>query len=377
MATLAVPTPQAQSTAQRTRQRNHLFDFLRIVFALGVILAHSYEIHDGNRDREIFNRITHTGLTLGEVGVDGFFLLSGYLIVMSWLSRPKLAVYLQKRALRIIPGYLVGAVLTTIVVGLAAPGTPHWFGTFPVGHFLASVLTLNFPQANPVYPGTDYGLINGALWTIAYEFRCYLIVAGFGLCGLFKRQWVWPAITALLLTGFFFASHLQSLGWTHGTFIIGKLPADVRLTSIFFLGGCFYLFRDRILLVGSIASMAGVAIVLAAVWSKPHFEVLFAICFSYILFYWGDRYGHTMPWMHRVPDISYGIYLYGWPAVCLLIWFYNPAPFVIFLLASTVSLLLGLGSWHLIESPTLKLKWRPTAAISSADETTAMAIAPS
>ena len=237
MAALAVPTPQAQSAAQRTRQRNHLFDFLRIVFAFGVVLAHSYEIHDSNRDRELFNRITHTGLTLGEVGVDGFFLLSGYLIVMSWLSRPKLAVYLQKRALRIIPGYLVGAVLSTIVVGLAAPGVPHWFRTFPVGHFLASVLTLNFPQANPVYPGTDYGLINGALWTIAYEFRCYLIVAGFGLCGLFKKQWVWPAVTALLLTGFFFASHLQSLGWTHGTFIIGKLPADIRLTSIFFLGG--------------------------------------------------------------------------------------------------------------------------------------------
>ncbi len=77
----ASPFPSPPLAAGR---RNHVLDPLHIVFATGVILAHAYEFVDGDRSRQWFNRLTHTGMTLGEVGVDGFFLLSGFLIVGSW-----------------------------------------------------------------------------------------------------------------------------------------------------------------------------------------------------------------------------------------------------------------------------------------------------
>lgn len=309
-------------------------------------------------------------MTLGSVGVDGFFLLSGYLIVMSWISRPKLGTFLQKRMLRILPGYFVAAILSTIVVGLAAPGVPDWFRHFPYKFYLSSILSLNFPEANPVYPGTNYGSINGALWTIAYEFRCYLIVAIAGLLGVYRRTWIWLALTVVTLLGFFFQAKLAPYAWPRGTFIVGKLLPDLRLVSTFFVGGCFYLFRDRIRLRPAYAGIAFLLLVVADLFARTQFEVFFVLCFGYILFFAGARYGSRLPWMQHVPDISYGTYLYGWPAICLLLWYRRPAPLLLFLLSSVASIALGFLSWHVVESPMLKLKRRPAAPISSADELT-------
>jgi peptidoglycan/LPS O-acetylase OafA/YrhL len=106
--------------------RNTVFDILRIVFATLVILAHAPEMLDGNRSRELFVRLTHSSMTLGDLSVDGFFLLSGFLIVKSWERNPTWADFLRNRTLRIVPGYLVAALLSTAVVGLLAL-VPHPF----------------------------------------------------------------------------------------------------------------------------------------------------------------------------------------------------------------------------------------------------------
>ena len=63
----------------------------------------------------------------GALGVDGFFVLSGYLIVQSWLGDPEFLNFLRKRVLRIVPGYLVAVVLSTLAVGLLAPGIGSFF----------------------------------------------------------------------------------------------------------------------------------------------------------------------------------------------------------------------------------------------------------
>ena len=190
-----------------------------------------------------------------------------------------------------------------------------------------------------------------------------------GLLGVFRqRPWLWAAATVLAMAGFFFQAQLVPHAWPHGTLIVGKLEADLRLTPIFLLGGCFFLFRHRIPLRAPAALGAGVLLPAAALWAKPHFEFLFVLCFSYLLFFAGSRLSHRLRWMHRVPDISYGIYLYGWPAVCLLLWYRDPSPLVVFAASSFACILAGVLSWYLVESPMLKFKWRPMAPISSADE---------
>src|SRR5271170_1260907 len=119
----SLPSSQERGEPRRQPSRNHQFDLLRIIFATLVLLSHAPEITDGNAARELLHRLTRGPITFGLLGVDGFFVLSGYLIVQSWLGDPEFLNFLRKRILRIVPGYLVAVVLSTLAVGLLAPGT--------------------------------------------------------------------------------------------------------------------------------------------------------------------------------------------------------------------------------------------------------------
>lgn len=62
--------------------------------------------------------------------------------------------------------------------------------------------------------------------------------------------------------------------------------------------------------------------------------------------------------MEKVPDISYGVYLYGWPVENLIIWIHRQSPWAVFAEAVVVCCALGWLSWTFIESPALSLKKR-------------------
>ena len=107
------------ASKQILRDRNHQLDLLRIIFATMVLLGHASELSPGQLYGDLFRRWTHSNVTFGAIGVDGFFLLSGFLIVQSWENNPELMNFLRKRALRIVPGYFVAVVLSTLVVDAA------------------------------------------------------------------------------------------------------------------------------------------------------------------------------------------------------------------------------------------------------------------
>jgi peptidoglycan/LPS O-acetylase OafA/YrhL len=88
------------------RRTGNNFGFLRLLFALLVIVSHSPTLIDGDNSRELWNE-TFGSFTFGGVAVDGFFLISGYLITKSFESSKTIADYLAKRILRIYPGYML------------------------------------------------------------------------------------------------------------------------------------------------------------------------------------------------------------------------------------------------------------------------------
>ena len=90
-------------------QHANNFNVLRLMLALAVILSHTYELIDGNREREILTQMFGT-YSLGEIAVNSFFILSGLLIAASWCREPNLMLFTRKRILRIAPGFFVAVV---------------------------------------------------------------------------------------------------------------------------------------------------------------------------------------------------------------------------------------------------------------------------
>jgi peptidoglycan/LPS O-acetylase OafA/YrhL len=346
----------------RRASRNHAFDLMRIVFATLVLLSHAAELTDGNASRELGSRLCGGSMTFGGLAVDGFFLLSGFLIVQSWDRDPELLNYLRKRVLRIVPGYLVAVILSIAALGLAAPGVNRFFQHLGL-RTLLSILLLSSPETPPVCPGSAYHLVNGSLWTIFYEFRCYLLVAMLGLLGLLRRRWICLALVAALLLVVNSFRLLMDLSWSRFLFFTGAPPQVYRLTAVFLIGTCFYLFRDRVRFAPWYAAAAGALIVAVRLFASRKLELAILIGGSYLLFYAGSLSLRWLDWMRRVPDISYGIYLYGWPVEMLWIWSRHGAPWVTFAVCTPICFALGWLSWHLIERPALTLKRRATAPL--------------
>lgn len=360
MASVTIVARERVPIRDAAPQRNHSFDLLRIFFATLVLLAHAPEMTEGDGNRELLARLTHTPFNFGALAVDGFFLLSGYLIVKSWIRDPHLGSYLRKRVLRIVPGYIVAAVVCITMVGLLAPGIDHFFSRLlHQRSFYASIVMLGRLNTPPVYPGSRDLIVNGALWTIPYEFRCYLVVAAFGVAGLLRRRWVWllatVALFADLLRYSIFA--MESPGW-HKLFYLTGEPSEVaRLGCAFFVGGCFWLFREQIRFRRRYAVAALAAIVLVARFAPGHIEHAAVTLGSYLMFYLCQSRSLDFRWTHNMPDISYGTYLYGTAVEALWI-FFHPAcsPWLTFAVAAAIAYVLGWLSWTVVEKPMLSFK---------------------
>ncbi len=341
--------------------RNRQFDLLRVLFATLVLLTHASGLTDGNASRDLFARLTRSSFSFADLGVDGFFLLSGYLIVQSWLGNPELVNFLRKRVLRIVPGYLVAALLSTVVIGEVAPGIQNFFRHF-AWRFPISLLLLGSPVTPPVLPGWPFPFVNGSLWTIAYEFRCYLIVAFFGACGLLRRS-VWVAVTSLLLTIALLPALEQKLCWHGFLMYVGEPKSAYRLTLAFFVGGCFQLFRRNLPFRVSLALISAGTLFATLATSTRLMEPALLLLGGYLLFYAARTPFAWVERIHAFPDISYGIYLYGWPVEVLWILFFRGSPWLTFLASAILCFALGWVSWHFVERPMLSLKRRPTAPL--------------
>lgn len=85
--------------------RNNNFDILHLLCALLVIVSHSYAMV-GLHDNEPLLRMTHL-MIASDIGLCGFFTISGYFILTSLMTSKNILSYLGKRCLRIFPALAV------------------------------------------------------------------------------------------------------------------------------------------------------------------------------------------------------------------------------------------------------------------------------
>ncbi|MEO7494788.1 MAG: acyltransferase [Massilia sp.] len=339
-----------------TPAKNNNFNLLRLILASLVILSHAPEMVDGNRSRELLTSLFHT-ISFGEFAVDGFFLLSGYLIVQSWANTPDVFQFLRSRVLRIFPGFIVASLVCAFVVGPLAANAAGYFSRLSITGLIASLVLLQPPEVPPVFAGSFYPRINGAMWTISFEFMCYMVVLLAGIAGLVGRRRAWLAATIVLFAAFV-AERFA---------VLPSLPSQlmwfdplIRLGSFFLVGGACYLYREKISYSRPLAILALIVLALGMKsWRLS--ELVLATAGAYLMFFFAFKPIASLAKFNRLPDVSYGVYLYGWPVQKLLLWtFPQLSPWSLSFWSLLGALALGTVSWYLIEKPFLKFKRLPS-----------------
>lgn len=91
------------------------FDFLRLLFSSLVIVSHSYYL-TLNEKNEIAKVLTNGQFSLGELAVNCFFIISGYLIYKSLGRSNNWKNYMKKRILRLYPALIIMLLFTLAIV---------------------------------------------------------------------------------------------------------------------------------------------------------------------------------------------------------------------------------------------------------------------
>lgn len=335
------------TTAPRTLQseldlRRNSLNAIRLVLATAVIVSHAWPIGGFGDDPAIGD------VNLGHLAVGGFFAISGYLIAQSRLvNRP--GRYAVKRAMRIMPAFWACLLVTGF--GFAALGSLRTGGWSP-GDGLRYVVSWA-----DLWNG-DYGVgstldgapfataWNGSLWTLPSEVACYVIL-GVGLTIAPVRRSPWWSVAA------FVGATVAAMNVPQGT--PGPVQDLAFLAPAFAAGTMLLFWSSRVRIDARLAVLAAFAFVGVALWG--HGQPLGALPLAYLCLYAGVVLPRSVQRVGAVNDISYGMYLYGFPVAQLLVVLdVNDAGVLVFVVACILATVpFAAASWFLVERPAMRL----------------------
>lgn len=334
---------------------------LRLILAAAVLLSHGTKFAGANEDP--LGRLTGTRVDIGTIAVDGFFVLSGFLISRSYVSSPSLPRFLWRRCLRVLPGFWVCLVVTALVFAPAAAFLEHGRpGAFNAVSGPDSALSYVVRNAGLHISQFSIGgilngqPINGSLHTLFYEFLCYLLVAGLGVLGVLQAR----TVLVVFLAGAVFL--LAAADLLAGSPLTTGHPGRqllLRFGAMFLVGACCALYARHVRFRPSYGVAAVALLVAAIVWS--HAWILLAPpALAYVLLWLGT--GRSLSAIGSRRDLSYGLYVYAWPTQALLLSAGATRGGLLLYTGLSLAAALGLAllSWHAVEAPALALKgWNP------------------
>ena len=288
----------------------------------------------------------------GMMGVNLFFVLSGYLITTLLLTeqdatgRISLRRFYERRVRRLLPALVAVLIATGVLMAVMGRLGDYW-GQAAVSLFYVSDVAKAI--------GYDLGYV-GHTWSLALEEQFYLLWPA--LVILLPRRFLLPTVVA----GIVGALALQLL--LLPVDVLALFRPDVRADSI--LWGCL------IALVpwtaprwAAIAGGMGVG-VLAFTWVWPYAIGLSSILAA--LFISGAaslRPILSNRWLVRIGQISYGLYL--WQAIPVGLFEHQTLAGSVFAMASVVVVAFGLAlaSEHWIERPFRRPRQAPVSGFAA------------
>lgn len=336
--------------------QNNNLTLVRLVLASAVIVSHCYYQATGLDEVDWLS--PWLGVPVSWLAVDGFFFLSGFLVFRSLVRHHDRRRFFLARLARMYPA-LLAFVLGVTLLGMAytTASLPHYFGGETLRFLLGN---LSFMKAYYELTGVHCGdatalcTLNGSLWTLPWEMRCYLgliLLSFLGLTGTRTMTYfVLPA--AMLFMALWYLSGLQDLVHAHVPGATYWLEQSARLFPLFLAGCAAALWRDRIRLYGGVV-LALLAVQLLAAHTPLAFLTRLVFT-AYAVLYFGFRPLRWTPAIARLPDYSYGIYIYAYPVmVAVAAWWPGLSAGQLALANFVAVLPIAAISWHFLEKPTL------------------------
>lgn len=331
--------------------RKNSLNLLRLVLASSVLFHHSFPLLGLGYGPPIFNE------GIGGWAVIGFFALSGYLITASRKSK-SFGDYLTLRIARIYPAFITCLLATVVIFAplnwIVKKGSISGYLN-PDAHpanFIINNLSLKMWQYD--VGGGPFGVPaggswNGSLWSLYYEFICYIII-GLLLISPWARKSPIPilalwAISVIIKVQLGVTTHL--LGWSVDVVQLA------RLLPYFMAGAVLQVLKNRIGMNGWVAlGSAGTFIALLFVNEQWGGQVG-SLFLTYTLLYLGNVL--PCPRLIQTQDISYGIYIYAWPSQQTIVTLLPGVGYWrMSLLALGLTVVFAILSWLLIEKPILQ-----------------------
>lgn len=355
------------SFASRKTREFPNFDYLRLIAASSVIFSHSFTISQGGEANEPLVRLWGPENIVAIYGVCVFFMISGFLITMSAVNSRTMLQYAANRLLRIYPALIACQALCALVLGAMFSTIGAWafvkhldWARYAYYYSIDPAMSWDIPSVIffPDAKGTGTGL-NGSLWTIQQELFCYFVVGGLRALRLLN---IWGVLAVLLVS----LPYLMPWSRNNVDVIMQFINWSIEDTRIydyfwvgpsFFMGATIFFVWNRGKRLPAWPMAFCLALFLYALHRKHYYD-LFPLYFTYPLLWIATTDRIRMPSLKKFGDISYGVYLYGWPMQMMIRGWWGPSIqwWQLFLLALLAAGLCGYLSWHLLERPMLSLK---------------------
>lgn len=181
-----------------SRHRFGVVDALRFAAAAAVLLYHFTARNSsawGREPAEAFPTL-HSITAFGAYGVELFFIISGFVILMTAWGKT-VSHFAASRIARLYPAYWVAVVLTSLLLLVIWPEAEK--------NITVSQAAINLTMLQSAF---DVSHVDGVYWTLWAELRFYLIIGVFTMLGITLRRvtvfiMLWPVVAAISRTADF------------------------------------------------------------------------------------------------------------------------------------------------------------------------------
>lgn len=264
--------------------------------------------------------------------------------------------YFWNRFLRIFPALIVVLMLTVLLAPLIYQNENISYLSNPdVWSYIPNNLFIYRLQSgiDGIFEGNPLKhSINASLWTLCFEFTLYILTS---LLIIFKRPI--PLIITLSIAFIFFsASDLFFLNYFSSKMFLFVNSKTLIELGVYFIGGSFlavigfekYKFKRLIAFI-----------CLTIIFISLYFHEFYYykhLLTPIIIFFGLSSTPHLNNIKTKIGDLSYGVYIYGFPIQQTLQHFFKLNSTLLTVYSLALSLIFGYLSWHLIEKNALTLK---------------------